>query len=227
MKEKINKDNINDYYDIINKRVDEYITMGVSPSALKRYFKSGSKGLMNFLRKEEIDGVNRIDQVVHDVIDDRIAKEEASLMTFEAFKSNIFSIKYLINDDNLLKKLSDRYKITMGRIEQDHNYFTINDLGNKSELVILDEDKINSIKYDLAKKIYQDFISKEHTYNNLIQIDFSIKDKIEGNLFLGNLIDNELGDNMLNILEELISISVGERFEFEEKIDQFLIFKKS
>lgn len=227
MKEKINKDNINEYYELINKKVDEYLAMGVSPSALKRYFKTGSKGLSNFLKKEDIDNVDRIDQVVTDIINDRIAKEEASIMTFEGFKSNVFSIQYIINNDDILKKLSDKYKVSIGRIEQDHNYFTINELGNITELVVLEEDKINNIVYDLAKKIHSDFISKKYEFDNIFKIEFSVNDKIEANEFIGGLIDNELNDDIFTILEELISISVGVRFEFEEKIDQFVIFKKS
>jgi hypothetical protein len=82
-----NRDEANQYFDKVNKLVDDYMMNGkIRPSMLKRYLKPGGENFNFFLKMNDLTEVNGIDRVLADVIEDRAGMERDGVMTFESFK---------------------------------------------------------------------------------------------------------------------------------------------
>lgn len=82
-----NRDGANEYFNKVNKLVDEYMMNGkIRPSMLKRYMKPGGENFNMFLKMHDLSEVNGIDLVLKDIIEDRYAMEKDGIITFENFK---------------------------------------------------------------------------------------------------------------------------------------------
>lgn len=83
-----NRDEANQYFDRVNKAVDDYMMNGkIRPSMLKRYLKPGGENFNYFLKMNDLSEVNGIDRVLADVIEDRAGMESDGVLTFESFKT--------------------------------------------------------------------------------------------------------------------------------------------
>lgn len=83
-----NRDEANQYFDRVNKLVDDYMMNGkIRPSMLKRYLKPGGENFNYFLKMNDLSEVNGIDRVLADVIEDRAGMERDGVLTFESFKT--------------------------------------------------------------------------------------------------------------------------------------------
>lgn len=81
-----NRDEANQYFDRVNKLVDDYMMNGkIRPSMLKRYLKPGGENFNFFLKMNDLSEVNGIDRVLADVIEDRAGMERDGVLTFESF----------------------------------------------------------------------------------------------------------------------------------------------
>ena len=148
----INSD-VNKYYNIVNNIFqEEYISRGMRPSKIKKYFTP--ENLDEFIKEKKLKDIDVIKKVIDDVIDDMVSIEkdenrskkllrkktlnEEVVLTFESFKvfeSDNFELTSIIQ---CLYKGIDKISETETKTKKflaDH-YDT-----NLSQIVIVDEDK--------------------------------------------------------------------------------------
>lgn len=176
---KIDRENIDDFYQSVNTKIDRFFKNNVSAKQLKRYLKPGSKGLERFIKREELEDVKNIDKVISDIIEDRLAMEETgrTILTYESYINETYDIKFKL-DDKYKPLIADLYKVSLGHIEGDNNYLKITRLKDDIELYVFTKEMIDEIFSEIIDKIYQDFSKRSYTFSELdINIPFHIFDE--------------------------------------------------
>jgi len=71
-----NSEEANKYYQLVNQYIDEYTeTHKIKPSKLGNYLKNNQK-LVRFIERKGLKDIKNINQVISDVVSDRIAMEK-------------------------------------------------------------------------------------------------------------------------------------------------------
>lgn len=170
---KIDRDNINEYYDKINKLIDTYNDWKIKPSALKNFLKPGSKGLKTFIESNKLDTIEGIERVIQDVVEDRTSIELDTVMTFESF---LFNQKEEVNvidklfigieksDIKYEKVLSDQYKISLSHVKEEDtskHLYIIDDMGLVHSCLVLSKDDVIKVKENLVNLSYDLLVRNE------------------------------------------------------------------
>lgn len=226
---KINVDNIDDYYDTINDKIDKYFGKGITPSSLKRYFKEGGHGISRFKKREELIDVDNVDRVIHDCIEDRMAMEESGIMTFENFqeKSGDYKIYFDINQD-IEKTVADMYRVSLGHIEEmKGNNIKVTGVKSVKELFIFTKKQLDEILLNVCNNLCD--ISKEQTVEYpLMEVKISLKNFIDTEKFVNHAFSafsNNINQHT-NIIENVLSIETSEQYIFQGVKNKIFIFEK-
>ena len=228
---KITPENINDYYEKINSLIDDYFGHGISPIALKKYFKKGGYGISKFLNRNELDEIENSEKIIHDVIEDRLAMDESTIMAFESFMSEKNQISNKVNiffetGIEEEKYLADNYRVSLGHINKlsDNNY-NITGLKFSKEVFIYNEEQLKNIISQLSELIYET-VSKKEISIDFLNINFSLQGKIEKETFTQQM-NLYLVKNFTVFLPELISHETGNKYIHKEKKGNYYLFEKS
>jgi hypothetical protein len=231
------REDANKYYQLINGLVDEYVeSHKIRPSKLRTYLKPNGERFQRFLKKNGLDSVKGANQVLNDVIDDRVSEEVDGVITFETFKyfeSDEFKInsmkeclykgidKSTIKQEKVLADFFDTNLSSVDVIDTHKHLFKIEDWeGDVKSVVIYSEEEFEVIKNNII----------EHF---LIEIS---KKKIEVGSFeieLVELIDKKSFESKLeeklNKTEtcEIVSQCLGNDWDFEGTSDDHFIWVKS
>jgi hypothetical protein len=191
----------------------------VRPSNLKRYLQPGSERFNKFLHRNNLKEVNGIDQVLSDVIDDRVSMETDGVLTFESFKifeSDEFQVSNLKQclykgiekaDLNMEKVLADVFDTNLGSIDvvdSGKHIFKVNDWNGKDiNVLIYSKEDLELIKGNLVDCLYDELTSKKVLLGGLIEISlkdltsdvgyirFSIGKELKLNEVISNLLEME------------------------------------
>lgn len=226
---KITPENIDELYEKINSYIDTYFDWNVSPYQLKRYLKSGSKGLSNFLNRYDLKNIHRIEKIVEDVIEDRVAIADDNLMTLENFIINNGGVD---TDDKFEKILWSGVSpsIQHEKILADYLRTSLGSISAKGRKSIYDvydlEENING-SYTVFSKEEVDNISKRiktYIYQYLLNTNCEIT-TLGINIPLKNVIsEDSFYDNYsLNDVISLISLIMNS--EFKEEFKGYFIFE--
>lgn len=187
-----NREDANKYYQQINKLVDEYMESDkIRPSNLKRYLQPGSERFNKFLSRNNYKEVVGIDQVLADVIEDRVNMERDGVLTFENFKffeSDEFKISSIRQclykgigraDHDMEKTLANVFKTDLGSLDSESeenvdtylssingedtykHLFKIDDWGKNIETVIYSKEDLDIIYLNVVEYLYDEFQKKE------------------------------------------------------------------
>lgn len=220
---KINIDNIDEYYEIVNTKIDEYFKHNIDPKSLKRYLKRGSSGMSRFIAKSKLDDVKNIEKVIEDVVDDRIAESELEITTFENFTPNDFYIKF-DTDETVHKVIADLYKVSLGHLVTDKNHIKLTRIKSEKEIFVFNSSQLDDLYNQICNKMYTQ-IKKDILTFELLDIDIVLKDKIEESYFISKTFD-DIRDNHI-IIEKVLSIKTGNHYKKSEKSDEgLIIFEK-
>lgn len=211
----ITPDNINDYYDKINELIDKYFEWSVKPSALKKYFKSGSIAIKKFIDRNNLSNVNNIDKVIRDVVDDRYSMEKDGVLTFESFE--LENINELLDSDSegtglnyILynnvepstlkdeKIIADYYRTGLGHIEEvnkELHEYTVGTLKADYNVIIFSSEDIGKITENLTQYLEQ-YLSKKTIY--VAPLNLTVK--------LSTVIDKESIEAMVDSKKYIINI---------------------
>lgn len=81
-----NRDEANFYYNKINDIIDGYIVnYKIRPSEINNYIKNNLK---EFISDIGLSNINRIENIIIDVVDHRLNTQKDGIMTFESFKKH-------------------------------------------------------------------------------------------------------------------------------------------
>jgi len=219
----INIDNIDEYYEIVNNKIDEFFKYNIDPKSLKRYLKRGTSGMNRFIEKSKLDDVKNIEKVIEDVVDDRIAKKELEITTFENFTPDDFVIEFNI-DENVHKIIADLYKVSLGHLIVDNNHIKLTRVKSAKELFVYNMDQLDTIFNQICNKIYNQ-IKNDIISFDLLDLDIILTDKIEEKYFKLKTFESIKGNYI--IVQKILSIKTGNYFQVKEITDHGLvIFEK-
>jgi hypothetical protein len=229
---RINRDNIDEYYDKVNSKIDHYFGKGIDPASLKTYFKKGGYGITRFKEREELTDVEGIDRVIIDCVEDRIAmNEDLVIKTFESFhnEEGTYNLVYeLDNQQHVEKVLSDHYKVSMGHIHTDGtNKIEIKSSVGNGDIDIFVFETIEDLD-DLFFKLTDQF--KEKVLN--LKVEFLGKEYIVGDYdqlsdLQNNFHTDVLMENFNYFVEYALEKSTGFKYKFvDDKNNDIYIFEK-
>lgn len=226
-------DELNKYYDIINKLIDDYIIKNkIKPSSLKRYLKPGSDKFKKFLIKNNLSDVKNIEVILNDVIEDRYNMEKDGILQFESYKlyeSDTFRIKSMseallkgINKANIEheKVIADYYDTNLSEINiissEDHQ-FKVNVWNSYNFVIIYSEEELSIIKENIKEFLYEEISNKTIDLN--IDVTIKLLDLIN-KTNLEKQLDNILDENMvIKLITDYRSI-----YKFEKKYNNYYIW---
>jgi hypothetical protein len=218
-----NREDANKYYEIINSLIDQYIEKWkIKPSRLKRYLKPGTERFDNFLTKNKLNGIKGADKVLKDVIEDRVAMEKDSIMTFENYKFFESEDYNLVELETTLYKGLGKANVSMEKYLADY-YDT-----NLSDIDIVDTDKrlfrVSAWSYkDVNVIIYTDEDMEvikgnviDFYYNELKNKDVILSDNITIRMFdlmtrenlervLSKRLEFGSDSNLIDIISDIIN----------------------
>lgn len=228
------REDANKYYQLINGLVDEYVeNHKIRPSKLRSYFKPGGDKFTKFLKKNGLDNIKGANQVLNDVIDDRVSEEVDGVVTFETFnyfESAEFKIssmkeclykgidKSTISQEKILADYFDTNLSSIDVVDTHKHKFNVEDWEGDKKLVVI----YSSEEFEIIRNNFKDYLYDEISAKKIEVGSFEIE--------LKNLIDKKNFDENLesklnlNSTTELISECLGESWEFEAKESGYYIW---
>lgn len=231
-----NREDANKYYQLINGLVDEYVeNHKIRPTKLRSYFKPNGERFQKFLKKNGLDNIKGANQVLNDVIDDRVSIEKDGVASFEAFKyfeSAEFKInsmkeclykaieKSTLSQEKILADYFDTNLSSIDIIDSDKHQFKVEDWdGDKKQVVIYSEEEFEVIKNNFVEFLFEE-ISKEKVTVGTFEIE--LESIINKETFESKL-ENKLTKQ---VTTDLISDCLGESWEFEGVSSDHFIWVK-
>jgi len=231
-----NREDADKYYQVINQLIDDYMDKWkIKPSNLKRYLKRGSDKFNKFILRNNLKGIDGIEIVLNDVIEDRINMETNEVLTFDSFKlfeSDDFKIDKLVSciykgigysDINMEKKIADIFNSSLSEInviDSDKHLFKVNLWNNENgkkdiDVVIFSSDDMDIIKGNLIEFFF------DYMLNKTISIDGSFDISLDGLIDKSNF-EKTIGDRLVD--DVLIKI-VSETLKVKGRmVDDYYIF---
>lgn len=225
-----NREDANKYYKIVNDLIDNYIDKWkIRPKNLKNYLKLGTDNFERFIIRNGLKGISGINQIVKDVIDDRVYMEEDGVLTFESFKifeSNEFKVTTIIEcftkginkvDINAEKFLADEFDTSLSHIDivdADRHIFTINNWGDERvDVLIYNEEEFSIIKSNLKEYFVNNFKGK---VMDVYGVKIKLIDITDVEKFNSEMSDKVSEDKMIEILTNALK-KEGKDLEFKRK----------
>lgn len=200
-----NREEANNYYEIINNHIDDYIqNWKVNPVNLKKYFSRKDK-VKNFLNRVGLSNVERIESILNDVIEDREAMIKDKVIKFENFELRE-SFKFSDTDDNYEKVLADFFHTSLSHVEsidKKKHKFKIDDMGDIVEASIFSQQDLQSFKKQLKELLFEDAKKMDIDFYQISLDEKDLKTKLS--LMLSDILDES---------------------KFESKLEELLIEKK-
>ena len=193
-----NREDANEYYQIINGLVDDYIvTHKIRPSNLKKYLKPGGEGFNKFIDRNGLKDIKNSDLILRDILDDREHMEKDGILTFESFKffeSEEFKIESLSKclykgiekaDNKMEKILADYFDSSLGQIDivdaGKHIFKVDNWKKDDVYVIIYSDEEIDVIINNIIEYLYLELSKKKIELTKTISIELS--DLIKSDLF--------------------------------------------
>jgi hypothetical protein len=216
-----NSEEANKYYQLVNQYIDEYTeTHKIKPSKLGNYLKNNQK-LVRFIERKGLKDIKNINQVISDVVSDRIAMEKDLVRTFESFKlfeSEEFKILNLrqclykgVDKSNIHheKILADYFDVSLSHIDiidSDKHIFKIETLNSDIECVIYNQNELEIIKENMKEYCFEQVFNKKIKLEGVgIELNVNIKDFIDSEKFNNHINDILTIDKVKEIIRILLS----------------------
>ena len=212
-----NSEEANMYYQLVNQYIDEYTeTHKIKPANVGKYLKNNSK-LVRFMERKGLKDVKNVNQVINDVIEDRISMEKDLVRTFESFKffeSDEFKVLNLrqclykgISKSSIEheKILADHFDVSLSQIDvinSDKHIFKINDF----ECVIYKQEELLIIKENIKEYCFDQVFNKKVKLEGIgIDLDVNVKDFIDKDKFESHVDGVLSSNNIILIVKVLLS----------------------
>jgi hypothetical protein len=215
MRKIANREELNQYYTMVNELVDRYInTHRIRPSEIYHYFKRNMK---SFLERNGLSDIEGIQKVVNDVLEHKNFMEMDGVMKFEKFNQLTESI-INIGDVNVNheKVLADYYNTSLGHIELvdgDIHLYKIIDFGKKVVAIIFSDDEIKNIKENILDNLVLEAKNKVMTIDEVdgVEIGFGLRfwlsDIFDEEKFRKSCEEKITNENILIIIKGIIQKS--------------------
>ena len=226
-----NREDLNNYYNIINELVDEYIDKWkIRPSRLKKYLKPGTKRFQNFLDRNKLSEVNGSGRILKDIIEDRTSMEKDGVLTFESYKifeSDEFEIKSMsqclykgIEKANLKmeKVLADYFDTNLSSIsveDSEKHIFKVDTWSDEKKVIVYSKEELDLIRENIYDHLYLELSKKNVDLVDNLSIELT--DLIEKDKLMDKL------ESIFNKEFTIKTISKLIDYKFEsERSDHFI-----
>ena len=234
------REDANKYYQVVNKLVDEYIDKWkIKPTNLKRYLKNGSDKFEKFIERNGLRDINGINQVINDVIEDRVHMETDGVLTFESFKvfeSDEFKITSIIQclykgigktDIKTEKFLADHFDANLSQIDivdTDRHMFKISNWENEDILVIVyNKDEFDIIKENIKEYLYDELLKQQ--IDLIVGVSLKLSTVVDKDKFDDDMKFKLTDELITNLINDSLEMNYT-KFEFEKTDDYYLWSKK-
>jgi len=245
---RINKQNIDNYYQIVNDKIDQHFGKYINPSHLQRYLAAGGKGIKKFIEQQELQDVEKIEKIVTDCVQDRLALSEKDIMTFESFTSQEntdLNIVYDLNQDTpmesketneILRDIADIFETSVSKIKflddtdfvfdkkQITNRLSIETVDGEKEVIFFNNFFVYEYLEVISKYIYDEITDDEYSLP-FLNIKIDLKQAIDEKPFISNT-KYFILNNKIDIFKHMIETQLGGRYEFFGLMKGLLIFEK-
>jgi hypothetical protein len=195
----------NKYYQLVNQYIDEYVDQWkIKPTNLKNYLLGNKSRLVKFLERKGLKDISNINQVLLDVVEDRVAMFNDGVLTFEnfqLFESNEFKIVDLrqclykgINNATIEheKILADEFDVSLSEIDiisAEKHQFKI----DSDNIVIYTDEEMSIIKENIKDYILNQVFNKSvklELGSSNLDLDINVKEFINNDKFLNHILFN-------------------------------------
>lgn len=238
MKKISNKEEADNYYQIINDHIDDYIKKWkVNPVNLKKYFSKKNK-VKNFLNRVGLFDVERIESILNDVIEDREAMIKDKIIKFENFQIKE-SFNFSDTTENYEKVLADFFHTSLSHVEvtekKKHKY-KIDDMGEPVEASIFSEDDMQDFKKQLKQLLIDETKETDVDFYQIrlgeqdlkTKLSFVLNDIIDESKFDSKieevLVENKLIEVLSNWLNDYDLLRSRKKFTFNKKFHNHFIW---
>ena len=222
---RINKDNIDSYYEDVNNKIDSYLGKNISANALETYFKKGGYGITRFIEREGLSEVENIEKVILDCVTDRVALTE-NVLTFESFEleydtNNKINIDYEVSIQ-ARKVIADFYNTSLGHIQGmdksgkvyddlDTNFIRVSSVGSEKFIYVFKSNDVRLIMRDLAKYSYTNFMEQKLSLPSF-DISMGLSGLVDESIFMENM-ESHLSKDFTKYLGEIITMNTGDEYK--------------
>lgn len=213
----------NKYYQLVNQYIDEYIDQWkIKPTNLKNYLLGNKSRLVKFLERKGLKDIGNINQVLLDVVEDRVAMFNDGVLTFEnfqIFESDEFKIVNLrqclykgINNATIEheKVLADEFDVSLSEIDivsAEKHQFKI----DGENVVIYTDEEISIIKENLKDYILNQTFDKSITLelgSSNLDLKINVKEFINNDKFLNHIDELLNSKKVIEIISTILSMRV-------------------
>jgi hypothetical protein len=205
---------LNEIYSQINTFIQQYIeSHNILPSEIYKYVK---KNMNRFLEKNNLKDIEKIDQIVEDVIKHRFGMERDQVMPFSKFskKLNESLLQTSANSVEQEKILADYYNTSLGHvhtIDPNEHLYEIEDFGESKKVIIYSEEQMSNISENITEKIFQELKMKSIALDSLDGIainmgfDFLLEPLIDESKYKENIKTKMNKEVLIRLISSLIS----------------------
>lgn len=212
---KMERKDLNSYYDKINELIDEYIDKWkIKPTRLKRYLKPGTKRFDNFLKRNNLFEIKGARTILKDAIEDRVSLEKDGILKFESYKlfesdhfeSNIKEclIKGVGKADLEMEKiLADEFDTNLSGIsiiDSEAHKFKVETWSDELNVIIYSYEDFEIIKENFVNYYYDNLGDKIIEKSLQLKLKAVTNEDIFTNSLFNKLTDDTLKEKISNIL---------------------------
>ena len=227
------REDANKYYQVVNRLIDNYIEEhSIRPSKLKNYLKNGSDKFEKFVNRNGLKDIKGINQILTDVIDDRVHMEKDGVLTFENFKffeSDEFKVLSLAqclykgigkSDIKIEKFIADHFDVNLSDIDvidTDKHLFKVKGWKDENKVIVYNNDEFEIIQKNIKEYLLNEFLKKEV---ELVGITIKLENVVDNKKFEDQLESLLNEDKIIDLITK--SIEKDGDFKFEKSDEYYL-----
>ena len=226
------KEEANHYYDIVNRKVDQYISeWNVRPSKLLKYMSSKGR-LESFLKGAGLDDVEGIETIVQDVLDDRAAMESDKVMTFESFSTGQGEPV-----EGHERAAAEHCRTSLGHVSKLDGFdriFEVEDMGEARKVCVMSQGDLEELKGIMIESATAHLLVEEvdvHSIDMGLESGKKVRTRIT--IPIGQIADKDKlasviasltkGDKLISVATDYINdypvTKAGMKFEHRGRVD--------
>ena len=184
MKKKItNSKELNNYYKMVNTKLQKYSEVNIPIDKVAKYLKPGSENFKNFISEDDdLKDVDGIEVVLRDIIEDTMnafkdglykKMQQGSVKKFESYATNINIFKTDITDADIKEHemaLSDIFSVSLSYIKilkQDLHMYGVSAFGKTKYVMVYSEKQLQKIKENILDYLESTIKNKFYNFSDL------------------------------------------------------------
>ena len=184
MKKKItNSKELNNYYKMVNTKLQKYSEMNIPVDKVAKYLKPGSENFKNFISEDDdLKDVDGIEVVLRDIIEDTMhafkdglykKMQQGSVKKFEGYSTDINIFKTDITKEDIEEHemvLSDIFSVSLSYIKiikEDLHMYGVSAFGKMMYVMVYSEKQLKKIKENILDYLESTIKNKFYSFSEL------------------------------------------------------------